>query len=74
MLTPFFFGGMPSRCYYFATIWGDFHKEPRPMAARLIPAQHRLFVLRADWRDAAQYPPASLRAPLHLVLGTSSAQ
>lgn len=37
MLTPFFFGGMPSRCYYFATIWGDFHKEPRPMPARLTP-------------------------------------
>ncbi|ARL17560.1 transcriptional regulator domain-containing protein [Burkholderia pseudomallei] len=33
------------------------------MAARLIPAQHRLFIPRADWRDAAQYPPASLRDP-----------
>ncbi|AOI98360.1 hypothetical protein [Burkholderia sp. LA-2-3-30-S1-D2] len=26
------------------------------MADRLVPAQHRLFIARADWRDAEQYP------------------
>ncbi|AOI78326.1 hypothetical protein WS54_18585 [Burkholderia sp. NRF60-BP8] len=46
-----------------ATIWGDFHQEPRPMADRLVLAQHRLFITRADWRNAEQYPKATFRDP-----------
>ncbi|MCU9956539.1 MULTISPECIES: hypothetical protein [Burkholderia] len=33
------------------------------MAARLVPAQHHLFIARADWRNAEQYPKATLRDP-----------
>ncbi|TDQ93237.1 transcriptional regulator domain-containing protein [Paraburkholderia silvatlantica] len=30
------------------------------MATHPVPAQHRLFIARADWRDESQYPPSDL--------------
>lgn len=33
------------------------------MATRTIPAQHRLFIARADWRDVEQYPKDTLHDP-----------
>ncbi|TGP44877.1 hypothetical protein EN871_09855 [bacterium M00.F.Ca.ET.228.01.1.1] len=33
------------------------------MASHPVPRQHRLFIARADWRDAEQYPQAALQDP-----------
>ncbi|MGU7772294.1 transcriptional regulator domain-containing protein [Burkholderia sp. MR1-5-21] len=33
------------------------------MATHSVPAEHRLFIARADWRDESQYPPPNLLDP-----------